>query len=163
MANDINTVVLIGRLTRDAEIKYTSNQTAIVKFSIAVNRSRKSGDGWEEEAHFFDIVVWGRQGEAIQKYLTKGKQVGIQGELRQSRWEQNGQNRSRVEVHSFNVQLLGGNSGGGQGGSGGPNRGGYGGGRTQSGTGQGGGSQQGGGNYSDDFPGADNFDDDIPF
>jgi len=113
MANDINSVVLVGRLTRDAELKYTANGTAVCKFSIAVNRSRKTGDSWGEEAHFFDIVLWGRQGEAIHQYLGKGKQIGVQGELRQSRWEQNGQNRSKVEIHALNVQLLGGSSTGG--------------------------------------------------
>jgi len=113
MANDINSVVLVGRLTRDAELKYTANGTAVCKFSVAVNRSRKTGDTWGDEAHFFDVVLWGRQGEAIHQYLSKGKQVGVQGELRQNRWEQNGQNRSKVEIHALNVQLLGGNPSGG--------------------------------------------------
>jgi single-strand DNA-binding protein len=154
MANDINSVVLIGRLVRDAELKYTNSGTAVCKFSIAVNRSRKSGNGWEDEAHFFDIVLWGRQGEAIQKYLGKGKQVAVQGELRQSRWEQNGQTRSRVEVHAQNVQLLGGSPGGSGGG------GSYGGGgKPQSPSG----GNQNGGSYSDDFSGPEDFQDDIPF
>ena len=105
--NDINAVTLIGRLTRDAELKYTNSGTAICKFSIAVNKSKKVGEAWEDEAHFFDVVLWGRQGEAVQKYLEKGKQVGVQGELTQQRWEKDGQNRSRVEVKAYNVQLLG--------------------------------------------------------
>ncbi len=154
MANDINSVALVGRLVRDAELKYTNSGTAVCKFAIAVNRSRKSGDGWEEEAHFFDIVLWGRQGEAIQKYLGKGKQVAVQGELRQSRWEQNGQTRSRVEVHAQNVQLLGGSPGSSGGGSYG------GGGRPQA---QNGGGSQNSGSYSDDFSGPEDFQDDIPF
>ena len=155
MANDINSVTLVGRLTRDAELRYTNSGTAVCKFSIAVNRSRKSGDSWQDEAHFFDVVLWGRQGEAIQKYLGKGKQVAVQGELRQNRWEQNGQTRSRVEVHAINVQLLGG-SGGGPSGSSGSS----GGGRPQQSSNEGGG--QNGGSY-DDFPGPENFEDDIPF
>jgi single-strand DNA-binding protein len=126
MANDINQVVLVGRLTREAELKYTGGGTAICKFSIAVNRSRKSGEGWTDEAHFFDIVLWGRQGEAISKYLSKGKQVAVAGELRQNRWTtDDGQNRSKVEVHANNVQLLGGAKSDGAGGgqqSGGYNR-----------------------------------------
>ena len=105
--NDINVVTLIGRLTRDAELKYTNSGTAICKFSIAVNKSKKVGESYEDEAHFFDVVLWGRQGEAVQKYLEKGKQVGVQGELTQQRWEKDGQNRSRVEVKAYNVQLLG--------------------------------------------------------
>lgn len=112
MANDINSVILVGRLTRDAELKYTSSGTAVCKFAIAVNRSRKNGESWEDEAHFFDVVLWGRQGEAIHQYLAKGKQVGVTGELRQNRWQtDDGQNRSRVEIHALNVQLLGGAQG----------------------------------------------------
>jgi len=105
---DINHVVLVGRLTRDAEIKYTNSGTAISKFAIAINRRRKSGDQWTEEANFFDCVVWGKVAEALTQYLVKGKQVGVQGELRQNRWEQDGQRRSKVEVNVSNIQLLGG-------------------------------------------------------
>ena len=105
---DINHVVLVGRLTRDAELKYTGTGMAVSNFSLAINRRRKSGDEWVEEAHFFNVVVWGRVAEALSPYLVKGKQVGIQGELRQNRWEQDGQPRSRVEINASNVQLLGG-------------------------------------------------------
>ncbi|MDR2177114.1 MAG: single-stranded DNA-binding protein [Treponema sp.] len=108
---DLNHVVLIGRLTRDAELKYTSGGQAVCKFSIAVNRRRKNGDQWEDEANFFDIVLWGRQGESLNQYLLKGKMVGIEGELRQDRWQQDGQNRSRVEIVANNLQLLGGSGG----------------------------------------------------
>jgi len=105
---DLNRVVLIGRLTRDAELKYTSSGQAVCKFSIAVNRRKKNGDQWEDEANYFDIVVWGKQGESLHPYLTKGKMVGVDGELRQDRWQQEGQNRSKVEVIANNIQLLGG-------------------------------------------------------
>jgi single-strand DNA-binding protein len=108
MANDTNIVVLIGRLTRDSELRFTSSGTAISKFSIAVNRTKRSGDQREEEVSFFDIVVWGKIAEVLNPYLTKGKQVSIAGELRQNRWEQDGQSRSRIEVVANNVQLLGG-------------------------------------------------------
>jgi len=107
---DLNHVVLIGRLTRDAELKYTSSGQAVCKFSIAVNRRKKSGDQWEDEANFFDIVVWGRQGESIHQYLLKGKMIGVDGELRQDRWQQDGQNRSKVEIIANNLQLLGSSS-----------------------------------------------------
>ena len=109
---DINHVVLVGRLTRDSELKYTASGQAVCKFSIAVNRRRKNGDQWEDEANFFDIVLWGRQGESLSQYLLKGKSVGVEGELRQDRWQQDGQNRSKVEVVANNIQLMG---GGGQG------------------------------------------------
>lgn len=108
---DINCVVLVGRLTRDAELKYTNNGYPVCNFSIAVNRRRKNGDVWEDEASFFDVVLWGKLGEALNQYLVKGKQVSVSGELRQNRWEQDGQTRSRVEVVATNLQLLGGSSG----------------------------------------------------
>jgi single-strand DNA-binding protein len=116
---DLNHVVLIGRLTRDAELKSIASGQAVCKFSIAVNRRRKNGDQWEDEANFFDIVVWGRQGESLHQYLVKGKMVGVDGELRQDRWQQDGQNRSKVEIVANNIQLLGGSNGpsGGGGGS----------------------------------------------
>ncbi|MDR1837566.1 MAG: single-stranded DNA-binding protein [Treponema sp.] len=115
---DLNHVVLIGRLTRDAEIKYMASGQAVCKFSIAVNRRKKNGDQWEDEANFFDIVVWGKQGESLHQYLVKGKMVGIDGELRQDRWQQDGQNRSKVEVVADLVQLLGGGNSNGDSGSG---------------------------------------------
>ncbi|HUZ16876.1 MAG TPA: single-stranded DNA-binding protein [Spirochaetia bacterium] len=111
--NDINRVIILGRLTRDAELKYTSGGSAVSKFSIAVNRRRKQGDQWVDEANFFDIALWGKQAESLNQYLTKGKQIAVEGELRQDRWEQDGQSRSRVEIHAVNIQLLGGGAGGG--------------------------------------------------
>ncbi|MCL2128342.1 MAG: single-stranded DNA-binding protein, partial [Treponema sp.] len=108
---DLNHVVLIGRLTRDAELKSIASGQAVCKFSIAVNRRRKVGDQWEDEPNFFDVVVWGRQGETLHQYLVKGKMVGVDGELRQDRWQQDGQNRSKVEIVANYLQLLGGNPG----------------------------------------------------
>jgi single-strand DNA-binding protein len=151
---DINNVVLTGRLTRDAELKYTANGQAVCKFSLAVNRRRKNGDKWEEEANFFDVVLWGRQGETLNQYLVKGKAVGIYGELRQDRWQQDGQNRSKIEVVASNVQLMGG--------------GGSGSGAQSSGGNEGAASQsswqnnQGGGDAPPP-PSDGNFTDDIPF
>jgi single-strand DNA-binding protein len=114
---DLNHVALIGRLTRDAELKYTANGQAVCKFSIAVNRRKKNGDQWEDEPNFFDIVLWGRQGESLNQYLVKGKQIGVDGELRQDRWQQEGQNRSKVEIVANNIQLIGGGGGASGGGS----------------------------------------------
>jgi len=149
MANDINQVTLIGRLTRDAELKHTQSGTAVCKFAIAVNRSRKNGDQWQDEAHFFDIVVWGRQGEAVHQYLTKGKQIGVLGELRQNRWQDNsGNNRSKVEIHADNLQLLGGRDGNSGGNHSSP-------GNTY---------KRASGSSDDDWGiGPDQFEDDIPF
>ena len=103
---DLNHVVLIGRLMRDAQLKYTVDGKAVCKFSVAVNRRRKNGDQWVDEANFFDIVLWGKQAESLNQYLVKGKMIEIDGELWQDRWEQDGQNRSKVEIVASNVQLL---------------------------------------------------------
>jgi single-strand DNA-binding protein len=159
---DLNRVVLIGRLTRDAETKFTQNGQAVCKFSLAVNRKRKVGDQWEDEASFFDAVLWGRQAETLNQYLTKGKQIAIEGELRQDRWEQDGQKRSKVEIVVNNIQLLGSSQGqGGQGGGTYPQR-------AESSWGGGGGSyaQQSAPPSSSSSSNeglSDHFSDDIPF
>jgi single-strand DNA-binding protein len=110
---DFNHVVLIGRLTRDAELRYTNSNLAVCEFSIANNQRRKKDNAWVDEAHFFDVTLWGKSAESLHKYLVKGKQVAIEGQLRQDRWEKDGQSRSRVKINANNIQLLGG--GGGQG------------------------------------------------
>ena len=112
MAEDINSVTLIGRLTRDAELKYTNTGTAISKFSIAVNRRLKRNDQWTDEVSYFDCVLWGKRGEGLNQYLSKGTQIAVAGELRQNRWEQDGQKRSKVEIIANNIELLGGGKGG---------------------------------------------------
>jgi len=106
--SDTNSVVLVGRLTRDAELKYTNGGTAVTKFSVAVNERRKKGETWEDEVNFFDVTLWGKTAEAVTKYLTKGKQVALSGKLHQERWEKEGQQHSKVAVTAFTVQLLGG-------------------------------------------------------
>lgn len=111
--NDMNSVNLIGRLVRDSEISYTAGGYPICKFAIAVNHSRKQGEEWIEEASFFDIALWGKRGEALSTYLSKGKQVGITGELRQDRWEKDGVKRSKVYIECRGIQLLGGKKDGG--------------------------------------------------
>ena len=108
---DINSVILVGRTTRDAELRYTENGTGILNFSIAVNESRKNGEQWIEEASFFDVTLFGKMAESLKQYLAKGKQVGISGRLQQQRWEQDGQPRSKVVVIANAVQLLGGRTG----------------------------------------------------
>lgn len=105
---DVNYCILIGRLTRDAELKYVSSGQPVCKFDIAVNKRKKQGEQWIDEASFFSVVLWGRQGETLNPYLVKGKQVAVEGELHQNRWEQDGQSRSKIEIMANNVQLLGG-------------------------------------------------------
>ena len=110
MAQDIMRVIGIARLTRDAELKYLGSGTAVLKFSIAVNSRKKQGDEWVDEASFYDCVLYGKGGESVNQYMTKGKQVAIDGRLHQARWESEGQTRSKVEIVIENVQLLGGKS-----------------------------------------------------
>jgi single-strand DNA-binding protein len=108
MAGSINHVVLVGNLTRNAELKYTNSGMAISTFSIAVNQRRKKDDQWVDEAHFFDVEYFGKAAEAVNQYLVKGKQVGVEGSLRQDRWEKDGQARSKVKITANNIMLLGG-------------------------------------------------------
>ncbi len=105
---DINTVVILGRLTRDVEVSYTSGGMAIGKLGIASNESRKTGGEWTEYANYFDVVIYGRMAEGLKQYLTRGKPVCIKGRLHQDRWERDGQKFSRVVVVADDVQLCGG-------------------------------------------------------
>jgi len=145
MAADINHVVVVGRLTRDAELRYANSGTAICAFSIGNTYTTKQGDAWVEESNFFNCVMFGRRAEALHKYLTKGKQIGIDGALRYSKWEQDGQPRSKVEVHVNDIQLLGGRDGGARGGD-----------QYDSGRGS---AAQG----PSDYGSGSEFEDDVPF
>lgn len=109
MASDLNQVMVVGNLVRDMELKYTSGGMPIGSFSIANNRPKKTDGQWSEEANFFDVTVFGKVSEALQQYLVKGKKVGVSGELKQDRWQnQEGQNRSKVQIIARDIQLLGG-------------------------------------------------------
>jgi single-strand DNA-binding protein len=115
--SDLAVAVIVGRLTRDAELKYTNSGQAVCHFSVATSSRRKKGDQWVDESNFWDVDLWGKQGESINQYLTKGKLVAVEGAMRQDRWEQDGQTRSKTLITANTVQLLGssGGSGGGQG------------------------------------------------
>ena len=106
MAQDLNNVVIVGRLTKDQELAYTNTGTAIGKLSIASNRSEKKGDGWEDYPNFFDCVLIGKRAESLSQYLTKGVQIAINGELKQERWEKDGQTRSAIRIQVNSIQLL---------------------------------------------------------
>ena len=114
---DINSVVLVGRLVRDSELKYLSNGQGISRFSLAVNRAKRNADGsWSEDATFFECSYFGKSAEAVNAYLTKGRTVCLMGDLRQSRWEGNdGQTRYRLEVSVNQLTLTGGQSRSGEG------------------------------------------------
>lgn len=103
---DTNIVCLMGRTTREPEQKFTGGGMCILSFSLAVNRSVKKGDKWEDEANFFDCTFFGKGAEAVSKYIGKGTPLFIEGELRQERWEKDGQKRSIVKVIVNNLRLL---------------------------------------------------------
>ncbi len=110
---DVNRVIEIGRLTRDEELKYTPGGMAIGNVSIAVNRRVKKGQEWEDEVNYFVVSIFGKQAEALKRFLIKGKQIAVDGYLKQERWQdqQTGQTRSAVKIIANDIQLLGGRDG----------------------------------------------------
>ena len=109
MASDINRVILIGRLTRDPELKSTNSGSYFCRFSLASNRSiynKQSGES-RDEVGFFDCVAWGKPAETIHKYLQKGRRICVEGALRWSSWEgTDGKKQSKVEIHIEGFQFL---------------------------------------------------------
>jgi single-strand DNA-binding protein len=109
MAN-INRVVLVGNLTRDPELRQTPSGTAVCKLRVAVNtRQKDSATGqWGDKPNYFDVTVWGNQGESCAQYLAKGRPVAIDGRLDWREWDaQDGTKRQAVEIIAENVQFLG--------------------------------------------------------
>lgn len=113
---DLNHVVLIGRLTQDLgnderSFGYLPNGQARANVSIAVNRGKKQGDEWINEVFYFEVAIFGKTAENLKPYLLKGKQICVDGHLKQDRWkDQQGNNRSKISIVAENVQLLGGKS-----------------------------------------------------
>ena len=104
----MNYFIGIGRLTRDAELKYTQSGTPCVKFSICINKVWKDRYGnRQDKPNFFNCVLWGKYGEAMNKYLLKGKQIGIAAELEQNSWtDSNGNNHNTVQLTVNELSLL---------------------------------------------------------
>ena len=103
----MNRVELIGRLTRDPELRYTSNNIATTRFSLAVNRPFQGQNG-EQGTDFINIVVWRKQAENVKNYLTQGSQVAVEGRIQTRTYDdQNGQKRYITEVVADNVEFLG--------------------------------------------------------
>ena len=100
MAASINRVVLVGNLTRDPELRHTPSGTAVCSLRIAVNTRRKDAAGqWTDKPNYFDVTVWGNQGESCAQYLAKGRPVAIDGRLDWREWEaQDGGKRQAVEI-----------------------------------------------------------------
>ncbi len=143
---DLNNITITGRLTRDLDDKsygVSASGFAHAKVSIAVNRSVKKGDQWQDESSFFDVSILGKTAENLKARLVKGTQITVQGYLKQDRWQdkQSGQTRSSVGIVADSVWLSGGKKEGGQ----------------QSGTPSPAPQGNGGFNPSDGFP------EDVPF
>ena len=122
MAANINRVVLVGNLTRDPEMKHLPSGTALCSLRIAVNPRRKDESGqWTDKPNYFDVSVWGNQGESCAQYLAKGRPVAIDGRLEWREWEatDGSGKRQAVEIVADNVQFLGGRNDGDGGGGGG--------------------------------------------
>ena len=114
-----NRVILMGNVTRDIELRYTTSGMAVTEVGLAVNDRRKNQAGeWVDEANYFDITMFGRTAEIAAEYLSKGSPVFIEGKLKYDTWEKDGQKRSKVHVICDRMQLIGarGESGGGGGG-----------------------------------------------
>ena len=116
----INRVVLVGNLTRDPELRHTPSGTAVCNLRLAVNTRRKDETGqWVDKPNYFDITVWGNQGERCAQYLAKGRPVAVDGRLEWREWETpEGNKRQAVDIVADTVQFLGGR-GDGEGGGGG--------------------------------------------
>jgi single-strand DNA-binding protein len=150
---ELNKIFIVGNLTRDPELRYTSGGTAVCDLGIASNRRyRKGGESSEmvEETCFVDVVVWGRSGENCNQYLKKGNSVLVEGRLKLDRWTaQDGQKRSKHTIVADRVHFF-------------PRAGGGGGGES-------GGSQSYGESYHDDEPGEgssraqEDFNSEVPF
>jgi single-strand DNA-binding protein len=149
MAANINRVVLVGNLTRDPEMKHLPSGTALCSLRIAVNTRRKDESGqWTDKPNYFDVSVWGAQGESCAQYLAKGRPVAIDGRLEWREWEatDGSGKRQAVEIVADNVQFLGSRSDGDGGGGGGQ--------FVPAGASQ---------SNAADFPSQPTGDDDIPF
>ena len=104
----INKAIITGNLTRDAELRSTGGGLSVANFAVAVNeRVKNNSTGeWEDRANYIDCTMFGRRAEALAQYMTKGTKVTIEGKLRWSQWEKNGEKRSKVEVVVDEVELM---------------------------------------------------------
>jgi single-strand DNA-binding protein len=118
-ATNLNVVVITGNLTKDPELSNTQGGTAVCRLRVAVNsRRRDEGGEWVDKPNYFDVTVWGAQGENCANYLSKGRPVAVQGRLDWREWEASDGSgkRQAVQIIANTVQFLGSRDGGGQGG-----------------------------------------------
>jgi single-strand DNA-binding protein len=117
-ATNINRVVMTGNLTKDPELRNTGGGTPVCKLRVACNTRRKDSSGdWVEKPNYFDVTVWGSQGEACATYLRKGRPVAIDGRLEWREWDTpEGAKRQAIDIIADSVQFLGSREGGENGG-----------------------------------------------
>lgn len=110
----LNRVLLMGNLTRDVEVKYTANNTAVANIGLALNRRYRSGDEYKEETTFVDCEAWGKTAETMGKYLAKGRPVFIEGRLKLDEWQdRDGNRRTKLVTVVENFQFIDSRPGGG--------------------------------------------------
>ena len=109
MASDLNKAILVGRFTKDPELRYTQSGTAVCSFSIANNRTYVTGGEKKEQVSYFNCVAWAKAGEIIAEFCKKGQRIGIEGRLQQRSWDdQEGKRRHTIEIVVDNFQFLSG-------------------------------------------------------
>ena len=110
----INRVIISGNLTRDPELRQTQSGMAVLSFGVAVNDRRKnpSTGEWEDYPNFVDCTMFGARASSLANYLTKGSKVAIEGKLRWSQWERDGQKRSKLEVIVDELEFMSSRNGG---------------------------------------------------
>lgn len=104
----MNRACIVGNLTRDPELRNTPSGTSVCSLRVAVNtRYKDASDEWQERAHYFNVTVWGAQGESCAKYLAKGRQIAVDGRLEWHEWESENGKREAVEIVADRVQFIG--------------------------------------------------------
>ena len=107
MAADLNSVTLVARLVRDPVLRSLPSGQSVCELRVAFNTSKRTPNGWEDEGNYINVTVWGAQGEAIARNLTKGQRVGVQGRLQHRTWQaQDGSNREQHSIVAERVQYL---------------------------------------------------------
>jgi len=110
---NFNKVILMGNLTRDPELRYTPSGSPVCEFGLAVNRSYTSGGEKREETCFVDVTVWGKRGEVVSRYFSKGRPILVEGRLKYDSWESPEGRRSKLVVVAENFEFCGGDGKGG--------------------------------------------------